>query len=60
MEKTNRAPGGRDANKFRRPKNTKAAIGRIFSYMSGYRMKMVLVVIGIILFAGTNIMGTYL
>lgn len=60
MEKTNRAPGGRDANKFRRPRNTKAAIGRIFSYMSGYRMKMVLVVIGIVLFAGTNIMGTYL
>lgn len=60
MEKANRASGGRDANKFRRPKNTKAAIGRIFSYMSGYRMKMVLVVIGIILFAGTNIMGTYL
>ncbi len=60
MEKASRPTGGRDANKFRRPKNTKAAIGRIFSYMSGYKIRMVLVVIGIILFAGTNIMGTYL
>ncbi|MDO4568349.1 MAG: ABC transporter ATP-binding protein [Clostridia bacterium] len=34
--------------------------GRILSYMSGHRFRLVLVVIGIALSAGTNVLGTYM
>lgn len=54
------APGGRDANKFRRPKNTKATLLRVFSYMNEYRARMFLVVLGIVLSAGSNVFGTYM
>ena len=51
---------GRGGSKFRRPKNAGAAIARVFKYVSEYKVRMVLVIIGIIVSAAANIAGTYL
>ena len=41
------------------PKNMKKTIGRIFQYMSEYRLHMALVVVCVILSAGASIASTY-
>lgn len=42
-----------------RPKNTKKTFGRIVSYMSEYRSKLVLTVLAILISAAANVAGTY-
>ena len=51
---------GRDANRFRRPKNTKKTLGRTMSYLGKYKFRLILVVLGIALSAGSNVLGTYM
>ena len=43
-----------------KPENTFAALKRIFSYMYGFRVQFIFVVIGIIFSAGAGIVGNYL
>ncbi|MBQ1519519.1 MAG: ABC transporter ATP-binding protein [Ruminococcus sp.] len=43
-----------------KPKNTFAALKRIFSYMHGFGPRLVIVVIGILFSSGAGIMGNYL
>jgi ATP-binding cassette subfamily B protein len=43
-----------------KPKNTFAALKRIFSYMHGFGPRLVIVVVGILFSSGAGIMGNYL
>lgn len=45
---------------IQKPKNTKQALKRLFSYMTSYKALWVVVVLCVILDAGANIAGTYL
>ena len=56
-------PGQNQKNahgKMRKPKNMKKTIGRLFGYLSQYKIRLILVVICIILSSGATIASSYL
>ncbi|MBQ3201410.1 MAG: ABC transporter ATP-binding protein [Clostridia bacterium] len=53
-------PGQRDKHGYRKPKNAKGTFLRVFSYIQDHKLRLILVLIGIIVNAGANIAGTYM
>lgn len=43
-----------------KPKNTKATLKRIFSYMYGFKVHLIVIVLAIIFSSGAGVAGNYL
>lgn len=52
-------PISRQTGPLKKPKDAKKTLGRIFGYMMGYRIRLLMVVLAIIIGAGAGVAGTY-